>query len=86
VSQTVPAEDLDSAVASVVSDVLKGGPQALRECKRLLFSVADRPPTETVEYRASLLDEMRKGDEAKQGMLAFLEKRPAPWVVDSWDS
>jgi methylglutaconyl-CoA hydratase len=83
VSLAVSDEEIDSAVASVVSDVLKGGPRALRECKRLLFRVADRLPAETVEYRASLLNEMRSGDEAKQGMLAFLEKRPAPWVVDS---
>jgi methylglutaconyl-CoA hydratase len=83
VSLAVSDEELDSAVASVVSDVLKGGPRALRECKRLLFRVVDRPPAETVEYRASLLDEMRKGGEAREGMLAFLEKRPAPWMVDS---
>jgi enoyl-CoA hydratase/carnithine racemase len=73
-------EDLDELVDAAVRDVLQCGPQALRACKALLFHVAATPPADTLTYRVDLLNRLRASDEAGQGMRAFLQKRPAPWV------
>jgi enoyl-CoA hydratase/carnithine racemase len=72
-------EELDHQVESVVSDVLKGAPQALRECKRLLFMVASSGGAQTLDYRIDLLNRLRSGGEAQAGMLAFIQRQPAPW-------
>ncbi len=74
-------EELGHLVESVTGDVLKGAPQALRECKRLLFAVAGSGGARTLEYRIELLNELRAGAEAQAGMLAFLQKQQPPWWV-----
>lgn len=79
VSECCPDDDLDTALAAVVGEVLRCAPEALRVCKRLLFTVAGRP--DTLDYRVDLLNQLRAGEEAHQGMLAFLAKQSAPWVV-----
>lgn len=75
-------EELDQLVSDVVSDVLKGAPQALRECKRLLFVAASSGRVETLEYRIDLLNRLRAGSEAQAGMLAFIQRQRAPWQVE----
>jgi enoyl-CoA hydratase/carnithine racemase len=72
-------EDLDSLVERITGDILAGAPQALRECKRLLFAVAGSGSAPTLEYRIDLLERLRAGSEAQEGMLAFMEKRQPPW-------
>jgi methylglutaconyl-CoA hydratase len=69
---------LDETVSVFVADVLKCAPTALRACKRLLAEIATS--ADSLAYRVDLLNQLRAGDEAQQGMLAFLSKRPAPWV------
>ncbi len=81
VGECCPDSELDARMAAVVRDVLQCAPQALRACKRLLFRVAASPdPADTLEYRVDLLDQLRNGEEAQQGMRAFLAKQPAPWA------
>ncbi len=79
-------DDLDELVDAAVRDVLQCGPQALRSCKALLFHVAAAPPADTLTYRVDLLNRLRASDEAGQGMLAFLQKRPAPWIPQTEDA
>jgi methylglutaconyl-CoA hydratase len=81
VSEVCPDAELDARVGAVVGEVLQCAPGALRACKRLLFHVAAND--ETLDYRADLLDTLRAGEEARQGMLAFLARRPAPWVSEA---
>jgi enoyl-CoA hydratase/carnithine racemase len=70
--------ELDATVGAAVTDVLKCAPSALRACKQLLAEITTNP--ESLAYRVALLNQLRAGDEAQQGMLAFLAKQPAPWV------
>ena len=77
VHEVAPDDTLDQCVDGAVSDVLRCAPMALRECKRLLFAIADG--SSTVGDRAAVLRRLRAGEEAQAGMLAFLTKRPAPW-------
>jgi enoyl-CoA hydratase/carnithine racemase len=81
VTECCPDSELDARMAAALRDVLQCAPQALRACKRLLFRVAASPdPADTLEYRVDLLDQLRNGEEAQQGMRAFLAKQPALWA------
>ncbi len=80
VHQVVAPESLDAAVEEVENELLQGGPASLAAAKDLVRSVAGRLgdaglPDET----ARRIAETRAGEEARQGIAAFLEKRPAPW-------
>jgi isohexenylglutaconyl-CoA hydratase len=82
VHEVVANDQLDARVDAVVSDALRCAPGALRECKRLLFAVAaSRDPQESLADRVDTLNRLRAGEEARQGMTAFLQKQPAPWVA-----
>jgi methylglutaconyl-CoA hydratase len=73
---------LDDAVGQIVEALLKNGPQALAECKRLIDAVAGRPlAAELIEDTAQRIARVRASEEAKEGMAAFLEKRQPNWIA-----
>ncbi len=74
-------EVLDQRVHATVREVLQGSPNALAECKKLLFEVLENP--DTLAYRVDLLNRLRRSDDGQEGMRAFLEKRSARWVPQS---
>jgi methylglutaconyl-CoA hydratase len=81
VHHVVPAAELDARVAERVGELLKGGPKAQGRIKMLLEHWADAT---WEEYRTGLprtLAEVRGGDEAKDGLAAFLEKRRPKWMA-----
>lgn len=82
INAAVPAEQLDDEVAGIVSDLMLGGPEALAACKALTHKVPSMSPEAAFEWTARLSAELFSGDEAREGMRAFVEKRPPSWVVD----
>ncbi len=67
------SEDTDPAVSAIVDALLAGGPEAVREAKRL---VRERPAgLETAEIAAA----RRTSVEGQDGLRAFLEKRSPLW-------
>ena len=80
VNAAVPADRLDAEVDAVVADLLAGGPNAIAASKQLLARVPGMPAEEAFGWTAELSASLFAGDEAKAGMRAYLEKRPAPWV------
>jgi len=80
VNEAVPADELDATVAATVADVLACGPEALAACKQLLARVPGMPRDEAFAWTSELSSSLFRGDEAKAGMRAYLEKRPPPWA------
>jgi methylglutaconyl-CoA hydratase len=80
INAAVPAERLDDEVDAVVGDLLAGGPAAIAASKRLLAEVPGLPIDEAFAMTAELSATLFAGDEAREGMAAFLEKRPPSWV------
>jgi methylglutaconyl-CoA hydratase len=81
VHHVVPAAQLDAKVAERCGELLKGAPGAQHRIKMLLELWAD---STWEEYRAALprtLAEVRSGDEAKDGLAAFFEKRKPRWIA-----
>jgi methylglutaconyl-CoA hydratase len=67
------AGDAEAAVSTVLEALLAGGPEAVREAKRL---VRERPAgIETARIAAA----RRTSDEGQEGLRAFLEKREPFW-------
>ena len=77
----VPAERLDETVSRYVSEILSAGPEAVRQAKALIRSVAGRPAAEVSAFTAKTLADRRVSREGQEGLRAFLEKRTASWVV-----
>ncbi len=82
INRAVPGEQLDAAVEEVLADLRKGGPNALGLAKHLVYEVPRLEPAKAIEWTTALSSELFSGEEAKEGMKAFLERRPASWASD----
>ena len=80
VNRVVARVDLDAAVDEVVADLRKGGPDALGFCKRLVYEVPAMEQKEAFAWAARLSGELFRSDEGREGMAAFLGRRPAVWA------
>ena len=80
INRAVSAAEIDAVVNEVVGDLVKGSPAALAATKQLLANVPNMTTDDAFAWTAPLSAELFKGDDAKEGMAAFLEKRPASWI------
>jgi methylglutaconyl-CoA hydratase len=75
---------LDAAVDEVLAAILAGGPEAVRAAKALVRDVAARPAGAAADDLAAMtarvLAERRASEEAREGLAAFVDHRPAAWV------
>jgi methylglutaconyl-CoA hydratase len=84
IQAAVAAEELDAAVDRAVADLLKGAPGALAGVKQRLPAIFAGVDGEAVRAAtAGLLAERLGSDEAKEGLRAFLEKRPPTWSASA---
>ena len=84
VHEVVAPEALDGTVSRVIEEILKGGPQAQRECKELIREVNAALGAPDVDVRRSTarrLARLRVSEEGQEGMGAFLQKRPPRWTL-----
>jgi len=73
-------EGLEPAVDAVLKHLRAGAPQAQAAAKELLFAVARRPTDEAVIVNtAEAIARCRASAEGREGIAAFLEKRPPAW-------
>lgn len=76
---TVAADDVEATVAALAADVGRGSPQGLAVSKALttapVLAAFDRDAEALAAQSAALF----VSDEAREGMLAFLQKRPPNW-------
>jgi len=77
---TTAADDVDAAVAALVTELGRGSPQGLAASKALTTAAVlegfDRNAERLTEESARLFI----SDEAREGMLAFLQKRSPSWA------
>ncbi|WP_027995831.1 enoyl-CoA hydratase/isomerase family protein [Simplicispira psychrophila] len=81
VNEVLPTEQLDDGVAALVKELMLGAPQAQKAAKDLIEAIRERPlDAQVLEETAQRIARQRTTPEAKGGIGAFLEKRPAPWL------
>jgi methylglutaconyl-CoA hydratase len=74
-------DQLDSALKSILDNLLAGAPNAQHAAKNLIDAVAHQPITlDLIENTAVRIATLRSEPEAREGLNAFLEKRSAKWV------
>lgn len=77
---TIAADDVSATAAALAAEIAKGSPQGLAASKALttapILEAFDRHADDLTEQSARLF----VSDEAREGMLAFLQKRPAKWA------
>lgn len=74
-------DSLDAKVQEIVDALLAGGPLAQAAATDLIRAIAHRGvDDEVVEDTAHRIATLRATPEAKEGLSAFLDKRPAAWA------
>ena len=77
---------LDEAIEHQVSQLLLGGPAAIRECKALIAMVDGHSMAADRALRrrtAEIIAQLRVTEEGQEGLKAFLEKRRPSWGTAS---
>ncbi len=80
ISRAVPEAQLDAAVGEVLDDLRLGGPTALGEAKRLVYTVPGMEREAAFAWTSELSAGLFKGEEAAAGMKAFLKREKPPWA------
>lgn len=80
VHRAVPAAELDRAVDEVIGLVRLGGPNALREAKRLVRRVPTLSLDEGFRETTATSLALFASEEAAEGMGAFVQKRKPRWA------
>jgi methylglutaconyl-CoA hydratase len=70
-------------VYETVTQLKTSGPEAVRECKKLIAYVASHELIDAVPYTIDAIATRRVSEEGQEGMKAFLHKQFAPWVRPS---
>ena len=84
VHEVVPADQLDLKIAQIVGALVANGPAAVRACKQLVKDVAGGPIDAAVrDDSARRIADIRASSEGKEGVQAFLNKRPPAWTPRS---
>ncbi|MFZ0228279.1 MAG: enoyl-CoA hydratase family protein [Mycobacterium sp.] len=78
---TIAADDVDAAVASLIADIGRGSPQGLAASKALTTAAVLDGFDRDAERLGAESARLFVSDEAREGMLAFLEKRPPHWAT-----
>jgi enoyl-CoA hydratase len=79
---TIAADDVAAAVARITAELGKGSPQGLRESKALTTAAILDGFDQRAQDLSAQSARLFASDEAREGMLAFLQKRPPSWVAD----
>jgi enoyl-CoA hydratase len=77
---TMAAEDVGAAVASLVADIGRASPQGLAASKALTTAAILDGFDRDAERLSSDSARLFVSEEAREGMLAFLQKRPPRWA------
>jgi enoyl-CoA hydratase/carnithine racemase len=75
VTRVVPADALDEEVAGVLKILVSKSPIGMRIGKTALYSMADMPFEQALDYLSEKLIEVASTEDAVEGIAAFLQKR-----------
>jgi methylglutaconyl-CoA hydratase len=81
VNRVVPADELDSEVQKLCASILQNAPGALSQAKRMLEQLWAKSVKEDIEMALGHHMQARESAEAREGVAAFLEKRPPAWAI-----
>jgi methylglutaconyl-CoA hydratase len=80
INRAISRDALDAAVEEVLADLRHGGPKALGFAKSLVYEVPRMETREALRWAGELSGRLFAGEEAAEGMKAFLHKRKPSWA------
>ncbi len=81
VHKIVAEEALDNTIEDLITSLLGNGPAAMTAAKKLIDRVSVSPvDADLIQDTVESIAVIRASAEGKEGLSAFLEKRPAAWV------
>jgi methylglutaconyl-CoA hydratase len=81
VNRVVPREELEGETDRLVSSIRQNAPNALANTKKLIEELWSSSVQQDIERALRHHMEARESAEAKEGITAFLEKRPPNWTA-----
>ena len=81
VHELAAADGLEDAARRILAALRGNGPAAVRAAKDLVAAVAGKAPAEVEDDCARRIAAIRAGDEGKEGVAAFLQKRKPSWLA-----
>jgi methylglutaconyl-CoA hydratase len=79
VHRVVSPDRMLAAAQEIARAVLAGAPEAVRQTKRLLRELRSGDPEQRFDKALEFHKESRRSAEAREGLAAFLERRPPRW-------
>ncbi|MDQ6931953.1 MAG: enoyl-CoA hydratase-related protein [Candidatus Eremiobacteraeota bacterium] len=82
VHEIAAEKGLEHAVARVCEELLTAAPGAIAAAKQTIADVVQATYEETRALTAEIIAKQRTSAEGQEGLLAFLQRRKAEWIVD----
>jgi methylglutaconyl-CoA hydratase len=83
VNRSVEPDMLEGFVLTVIAGLRTSGPEAMAQCKELIYKVSNTLTLEqAMDFTAKMIADIRASEEGQEGMAAFLEKRKPNWVQE----
>jgi len=79
INAALPADEVDAEIARYTAIIASKSSQTLKIGKEAFYRQIEMPLDEAYDYCAQVMVENMLIDDAKEGIGAFLEKRPANW-------
>jgi enoyl-CoA hydratase/carnithine racemase len=79
VDRLVPADEFEQAVADLAAGLAAGAPLAIAAITRVVNDGLERPLADALERELDELAPLFASEDAREGMTAFTEKRPASY-------
>jgi len=76
ITRVVPAVELDEEVKKVLEILTLKSPIGMRMGKQAFYAAANMPLKEALKYLAERIKDIAGTEDAKEGITAFIEKRP----------
>src|SRR5215217_2005611 len=80
VNRVVPDAELDAAVDDLMARATRGSRASKSWGKQTMYAQLDRPERDAYDTAIEVMAAASQLDGAREGMAAFLEKRPAVWT------
>lgn len=82
INEVTPIDALDAGVAALIEPLLAGAPSAQKAAKELISAVHGQPIDDVImEETAQRIARQRATAEGRDGVVAFLDKRPPAWLA-----
>ena len=83
VSEVCSSEELNERVNTVANTILSNGPEAVVAAKALVRDVSGQNiDRDLMALTSARIADIRASEQGKEGVTAFLEKRPAKWLEE----